>query len=72
MAIKRSPRRNEIKVRVTDELHTVLEAIQERYRFSSMNDAANFLMEHSAFGLLGSLQQQALGISPALSHSVAA
>lgn len=69
---KKSPRRNEIKVRVTDELHQVLEVIQERYRFSSMNDAANFLMEHSAFGLLGNLQLDALGISPARPHLVAA
>lgn len=72
MAIKKSPRRNELKVRVTDDMHSVLEAIQERYGFSSMNDAANFLMERAAYGVIGSLQQHIIGFSPALSHSVAA
>ena len=49
----RSPRRNELKCRVTDELFEALERVQDAYRFSSMNDAAKLRQLHALLKSLG-------------------
>lgn len=68
----RSPRRNELKCRVTDELFDALERVQDAYRFSSMNDAANFLLDHAAFGLLGNVRLPSHEVSRAVGMNVPA
>lgn len=48
-----SRRRNEIKLRVTDEVMAAIEAVQSQYSFQFTSDAANLMLERAAFGLAG-------------------